>query len=104
LNLDKSINNLSQRLNNLYSETSSNTNYNDGIKFWKGKKIISLYHWMQIKKDYTLKAALQFFPDDHYGPRHILEIIKDPKPKDETDKWYSEYEDLMEYRRNLSSR
>ena len=45
---------------------------------------------------------MQFFPDDHphYGLRYILDNIGDPKLKEDTDKWYSEYEDLMEYRRN----
>jgi len=102
LNLDKPINNLSQTLNKLYSETNSATNHDDGIKYWRGKKIISLNQWLQTKKDHTLKAALQFFPDDHphYGLRYILDNIGDPKLKEVTDNWNSEYEDLMEHRRN----
>jgi hypothetical protein len=101
LNLDKLINNLSQRLSR-FSETSSNTNCNDGIKYWEGKKIIPLDQWLQIKKDYTLQAALRFFPDDHphYGLRYILDNIENPSLKEEADKWYSEYEDLMEHRKN----
>jgi hypothetical protein len=102
LNLDKSINNLSQRLNNLYPETTSATNHDDGIKYWRGKKIVSLDQWLQTKKDHTLEAALQFFPDDHphYGLSYILDNIGDPKLKEEAYTWYSEYEDLMEHRRN----
>ncbi|CAN5115847.1 hypothetical protein BH18THE2_BH18THE2_13840 [soil metagenome] len=102
MNLDKSINNLSQRLNKLYSENSNNINYNDGINYWKGRKIIPINQWLQTKKDYMLKAALQFFPDNHphYGLRYILDNIGDPKLKDDADRWYSEYEDLMEHRRN----
>jgi hypothetical protein len=102
LNLDKSINNLSQRLNKIYSESSSAANHDDGVNYWKGKKIVSLDQWLQTKKDYTLKAALQFFPDNHphYGLRYILDNIRDPKLKEDADKWYSEYEDLMEHRRN----
>ena len=101
MNLDKSINNLSQRLNKLYSETSSASNHDDGVNYWKGKKIIPINQWLQTKKDYTLKAALQFFPDDHphYGLRYILDNIGDPKLKEDADKWYSEYEDLMEHQK-----
>ena len=45
---------------------------------------------------------MQFFPDDHpyYGLRYILDNIGDPKLKEDADKWYSEYEGLMEHRRN----
>jgi hypothetical protein len=102
LNLDKSINNLSQRLDKLDPEIRGDTNHNDGINYWKGKKIVPLNHWIQIKKDYNLQAALQFFPDDHphYGLHYFLDNIEDPKLKAETEKWYSEYERLMEHRRN----
>lgn len=101
MNLDKLINNLSQRLK-LYSETSSATNHDDGVKYWRDKKIITLNQWLQTKKDHTLKTALQFFPDNHppYGLRYILDNVGDPKLKVDADKWYSEYEDLMEHRRN----
>jgi hypothetical protein len=102
LNLNKPINNLSQRLSKLHSDTSIDTNHDDGIKYWRGKKIISLNQWLQTKKDHTLEAALHFFPDGHpgYGLHYILDNIGDPKLKEDTDKWYSEYEDLMENRRN----
>jgi hypothetical protein len=32
--------------------------------YWKGRKIVSLDQWFQIKENYTLKAALQYFPND----------------------------------------
>jgi hypothetical protein len=41
LNLDKSINKLSERLNNLYPNSLQ-------ITHWKGKKIISVEEWQQI--------------------------------------------------------
>lgn len=102
MSLDKSINNLSQRLNKLSSETSSNINYNDGIRYWQGKKIIPIDQWFQIKKEYNLKAALQFFPDNHpnYGLRYILDNIEDTRLKEYASKWYSDYKGLMEHRRN----
>jgi hypothetical protein len=46
---------------------------------------------------------LQFFPDDHPhdGLRYILDNLENPNLKEEADKWYSEYEDLMGHRKNL---
>jgi hypothetical protein len=41
--------------------------YYDPNYFWKGKKIISLDQWYQIKEGYGLKAALQYFPR-HWAP------------------------------------
>jgi ArsR family metal-binding transcriptional regulator len=49
--LDKSVNNLSQRLDKLYPETNSNNN-NDGVNYWKGKKIVSIKEWKKIS-NYT---------------------------------------------------
>ena len=102
MNLDKSINNLTQRLDRISPETSNEANLNDGIIYWRGKKIIQLDQWFQIKKDYGLKAALQFFPNQYppFGLPCAVEGIEDTKLKEEADKWYSEYEVLMEYRRN----
>ena len=80
----------------------SNINLNDGVKYWQGKKIIPLDHWFKIKRDYNLKAALQFFPDDYptCGLPSVSDHIPDAKLKEDADKWYSEYKNLMEYRRN----
>jgi hypothetical protein len=64
LNLDKSVNNLSERLNKLYPNTSTSNNFNDGINYWKGKRIISLDQWLKIEQDYSFGTALQYFPDD----------------------------------------
>jgi hypothetical protein len=102
LNLEKSINNLTQRIDRISPETSNEANNNDGIKYWRGKKIIPLDQWFQIKKDYNLRAALQFFPDDYptCGLPSVSDSIPDAKLKEDADKWYSEYKNLMEYRRN----
>ena len=101
MNLEKSINNLSQRLNRISPETSS-IDLNDGITYWRGKKIIPLDQWFQIKKDYGLKTALQFFPDDYptCGLPSVSNHMPDAKLKEDADKWYLEYKNLMEYRRN----
>jgi hypothetical protein len=102
LNLEKSINNLTQRIDRISPETSNEANNNDGIKYWRGKKIIPLDQWFQIKKDYNLRVALQFFPDDYptCGLPSVSDHIPDAKLKEDSDKWYSEYKNLMEFRRN----
>ncbi|MGB7636436.1 MAG: hypothetical protein WBL88_02555 [Nitrososphaeraceae archaeon] len=106
MNLDKSINSLSQRLNKLYPDTSpisvSSNNCNDGVNYWKGKRIISVNQWLKIEQDYTLEAALQYFHNDFLSVvfPFNMDSIDNPKLKEDANKWYSDFEDLMEYRRN----
>ena len=50
MNLDKTIKELTNRLDDVhpYSASSSISNHqnrNDGINYWKGKKIISVKDW-----------------------------------------------------------
>jgi hypothetical protein len=42
---------LSERLDKLYPDTSSS---NDGINYWKGRKIIPLDKWLKITKANTI--------------------------------------------------
>jgi hypothetical protein len=52
--------------------------YYDPNYYWKGKKIVSLDQWYQIKESYGLKAALQFFPNDYrYGFACTFDDIED---------------------------
>jgi hypothetical protein len=103
--LDKSVNNLSQRLDKLYSDLSNNS---DGIKYWKGRKIIPLDKWLKItrantisnSRDYNVKEGLQYFPDNYFKWMFSLGIPEDLK--EEANKWYSDYMELMEYRKNPS--
>ena len=75
--------------------------YYDPNYYWKGKKIVSLDQWYQIKEGYGLKAALQFFPNDYrYGFACTFDDIEDIALKQEADQWYSEYVKLMEYCKN----
>jgi hypothetical protein len=99
LNLDKSVNSLYQRLNKLYPDSINN---NDGVNYWKGKKIISLDQWLKIEQDYTLGTALQYFPDDFLSIvfSFNMDSIGDPKLREDANKWYSDFKDLMEYKRN----
>jgi hypothetical protein len=75
--------------------------YYDPNYYWKGKKIVSLDQWYQIKENYTLKAALQYIPNDFlYGFPCIFDNIEDQTLKQEGDQWYSDFRKLMEYRKN----
>jgi hypothetical protein len=103
--LDKSVDNLSQRLDKLYPDTSS-SNSSDGINYWKGRKIIPLDKWLKIskantigcKEDYNVKEGIQYFPDDYFEWMFPLGISEDLK--EEANRWYFDYIELMEYRRN----
>jgi hypothetical protein len=106
--LDKSVNSLSQKLDKIYPDTSSNSNNgNDGINYWKGRKIIPLDKWLKITKantissreDYNVKEGLRYFPDDYFEWMFPLGGIPGDL-KEEANKWYLDYIELMEYRRN----
>ena len=104
--LDKSVNSLSERLDKLYPDTNSSNSSNDGVNYWKGRKIIPLDKWLKITKantisrreNYNVKEGLQYFPDDYFEWMFPLGIPEDLK--EEANKWYSDYIELMEYRRN----
>jgi hypothetical protein len=57
---------------------------------------------LKIEQDYTLETALQYFPDDFlsYLFPFNIDSICDPKLKEDAEMWYSDFKDLMEYRRN----
>jgi hypothetical protein len=107
LNLDKLLNsnNLFQRLDKLYPDTNGK---NDGINYWKGKKIVSLSEWRKIANSskafqqgiehQNTKEALQYFPDDYTDwlfPLGVQEELKEA-----ANKWYLQYIELMQYRKN----
>jgi hypothetical protein len=77
LKLDKLINDskLVERLDKLDPDNASGSK-NDGINYWKGKKIITLADWKKkfARSDNTFQKgiqvqkkneALQYFPDDY---------------------------------------
>lgn len=70
--------------------------------YWKGRKIVLLDQWFQIKENYTLEAALQYFPNDFpsFGFHYILDNIEDQTLKQEAEQWYSDFLKLMEYSKN----
>ncbi len=116
-NLDKTIKELSNRLDDVvypyssYSSTINHQNSNDGINFWKGKKIISAKKWNEIyEKNSTYtdnyriilvsRKPLQYFPDDYNSSISVSEVREDEKLKEEIQNWNTDYYELLEYRKN----
>jgi hypothetical protein len=93
LNLERSIYNLSKRIERLNSYDGEDNDSNH----WRGKEIIPLNDWIQFR---GTPFALQYFPDDFDNPRTFLTESELKDSHDKTRKWYSDYLDLMEYKRN----
>ena len=110
MNLDKLLNNnrLFERLDKLYPDTTSKDK-NDGINYWKGKKIVSLAEWRKIANSsqafqkgveyQRTKEALQYFPDD-YSRWPLFPLGVQKEIIGETNKWYLQYLELLKYRKN----
>ena len=112
MNLDKTIQELTNRLNEIlpvYSASSSDFK-NDGINYWKGKRIISVKEWNELyeksstytnsyKSILASRKPLQYFPDDYNGSISRAEVV-DEKLKEEVQKWNTDYYELLEYRKN----
>ena len=114
-NLDKTIKELTNRLDvahpySISLSTNNDQNRNDGITYWKGKKIISTKAWNELyeksstytnnyKNILTSRKPLQYFPDDYNGSISVSAIV-DEKLKEEIQNWDSDYYELLEYRKN----
>jgi hypothetical protein len=93
LNLDKSISDLSKRIERLDSLDGDGNDSNH----WRGKEIILLNDWIRLR---GTPYALQYFPDD-FDKFWTFKTETELKDSDEeTRKWYSDYLALMEYKRN----
>jgi len=93
LNLERSINNLSKRIERF---DSLNGDGNDS-NHWRGKETIPLNDWIQLR---GTPFELQCFPDDFDKSQTFL-IEGELRDSDEqTRNWYSDYLDLMEHKRN----
>jgi hypothetical protein len=93
LNLERSISNLSKRIERFDSIAGNRNDSNH----WRGKEIIPLDEWIQLK---GTPYALEYFPDDFDKCQTFLTESELKVSDDETRKWYSDYLDLMEHKRN----
>jgi hypothetical protein len=113
MNLDKTIQELTDRLDTVhpYSSSSNHKNKNDGINYWKGKKIIATKAWNDLyqkgttytnnyKTILTSRKPLLYFPDDYNGSISISNIVEDEKLKEEIQNWNTDYCELLEYKKN----
>ena len=83
---------------------NNHQNRNDGITYWKGKKIISVKYWNDIYKknarttiDENYKITLvsgqplQYFPDDYTSSIFSFK----EELKEEAQKWNNDYYELL---------
>jgi hypothetical protein len=97
LNLERSINSLSKRIERFDPSNVDDTNYN----YWKGKRIIPLNQWIELKRT---PYAWKYFPDDF---NHFWTFLSESKlntadEKTKISKWNSDYLELMEYTKNAN--
>ncbi len=110
MKLDKLIKDskLVERLDKLDPDNASGSK-NDGINYWKGKKIVTLAEWKKkiarSKKpfqkeieDQKIKEALQYFPDDY--EKSLFSLIVPDELIEVTKKWKNQYLELMQFRSN----
>jgi hypothetical protein len=113
MNIDKTIKELSNRLDEVHpysAPTNNDQNRNDGINYWKGKKIISTKAWNELyeknsayidnyKITLTSRKPLLYFPDDYNGQITALGVV-DEKLKEDIANWNADYYELLEFRKN----
>jgi hypothetical protein len=100
LNLDRSIDRLSKKLNRLYPDDNNNA-----PGYWKGRKIIPKDQWLRMAHTissktgtYNVRAGLQYFPDSYI--EHVFSFGVPEHLKEETKKWYSHYLELMQHKKD----
>jgi hypothetical protein len=111
LKLDKLIKDrkLIERLDKIDPDNASGTK-NDGINYWKGKKIITLAEWKKKFARYdpaypmrtvvqNTKEAVQYYPDDY--EKLLLPLgVPDEEMEVVTRHWVNQYFELMRFRNN----
>jgi hypothetical protein len=109
MNLDKTIKDLTNRVDSVHPASTNGGISHDGIHYWKSKQIISIKDWNELceknstytdnyKTTLTSKKPLQYFPDDYNGSTSLLSVID--QLKEEAQNWHTDYYELLEYRKN----
>ena len=98
-NLDKTIQELTNRLDEVHpysaSSVSNHENRNDGITYWKGKKIILAKDWNDLyeknltytnnhKITLTSRKPLLYFPDNYNGSISISAVVEEKLKEENT--------------------
>jgi hypothetical protein len=119
-NNNKSITNLSERLDRLSGGSGSTSDYviknigkgsgDDVHEYWKGRKIIPLNEWKKIANtNYAFghgvehmrtKEAFKYLPDDYSAHLFLLGVPNNAR--EEVEIWLSDYLDLMEFKKNAN--
>jgi hypothetical protein len=99
LKLDRSIGNLTKKLDRVDSEFSSNNM--TGLRYWKSKPIIPSDKWIELRDG---PHALDYFPDNF---DQLLTYISEDesegkRKREDAMKWNSDFEELMEHTKNPS--
>ena len=113
-NFYKTIKDLTNRLDEVHPYSASlsinyQNNRNDGIIYWKGKKIVSVKDWNDLYQKsstftnaytttLTSRKPLQYFPDDYNGSMSSLRAIDELK--EAAEQWNKDYHELLEFRMN----
>ena len=97
MNLERSIDSLVKRFDKLYPETDFNNK--TGLSRWKGKPIIPLDEWIEIR---NTSYTLNYFPDDfNQDLIYILQgELSEERKLEDVKKWDSDYQELMEHTKN----
>jgi hypothetical protein len=100
LNLDRSIDRLTKKLNSLYPDENNNA-----PGYWKGRKIIPKDQWLEMghsiskgNKKYSVRDALQYFPDSYI--EHVFLFGIPEHLKATAEKWHSYYIELMQHKKD----
>jgi hypothetical protein len=94
---------LDDKVGRLWPEESGNGhNKNDGINYWKGKKILSLDIWRKLGNITGCLKSLEYFPDRFFNTllTYSLSNSGDPIIRERYDAWYSDFLELMEYKQD----
>jgi hypothetical protein len=94
LNLERSIGNIAKRLDRIDPLKNDREN---GLNYWKGKPIISLEEWIQLK---DTPRAVNYLPDDFHIPSTFIPEPELQHKDEDTKRWYSDYLELMNYTKN----
>jgi hypothetical protein len=112
----KPIDNLARKLDEVeakyatYNNDNSSDAKNDGVRWWRGKPIISLHDWLELsnfgeaftkggRSARDMNIALQYFPDDTFSWDLFPGVVQ-PEYVKVTNKWYLKYMQLIFYRKN----